>query len=257
MAQHDYQISNGSGLAVRGDVNNALAAIVTQNSGDTAPSPTYPFMWWADSSAGHLKQRNAANTAWIDHGLLSKALLREGDVSGKRIGEPFIVFDHLSGADIPDNSAGSEKYVKLTKGLTGAGQYNEGLLASETETGSGPLLVATAVIVLGPMSGETIHLLNTEGRYIKPGTSSGLVANDQMQKITGNLSATGRMVTDGGTTSSGAITSSASGSGSVAAGPGSIYYRYMSFDSAGSPGARTGDFTDVKNQQGSMYVRIV
>ncbi len=81
MAQHDYQISNGSGIAVRNDVNNALAAIVTQNAGPAAPSPSYPYMWWADTVTGKLRQRNAANTAWIDHGLMSEAILRSGVIA--------------------------------------------------------------------------------------------------------------------------------------------------------------------------------
>lgn len=81
MATHDYQIANGSGIGVRSDVNNALAAIVTQNSGPSAPSPTYPYMSWVDTTSGHLKQRNAANTAWIDHGLLSESILRTGVIA--------------------------------------------------------------------------------------------------------------------------------------------------------------------------------
>ncbi|OSQ41676.1 hypothetical protein [Thalassospira sp. MCCC 1A01428] len=85
------------------------------------------------------------------------------------------------------------------------------------------------------------------GRGFDPGRVFGTYQADQMQQITGNLSETGKMVTDGGTTSSGAITSTPNGSGSVAAGAGSIYYRFMSFDSANSPGARTGTETRSKN----------
>jgi len=65
MAQHDYVIANGTGAAVRSDLNNALAAIVSQNSGATAPSPTYAYQWWADTTTGLLKLRNAANSGWI------------------------------------------------------------------------------------------------------------------------------------------------------------------------------------------------
>ena len=65
MAQHDYVIANGTGAAVRSDLNNALAAIVSQNSGATAPSPTYAYQFWADTTTGLLKLRNAANSAWI------------------------------------------------------------------------------------------------------------------------------------------------------------------------------------------------
>ena len=65
MAQHDYVIANGTGAAVRSDLNNALAAIVSNNSGSTAPATTYAYQWWADTTAGQLKLRNAANDNWI------------------------------------------------------------------------------------------------------------------------------------------------------------------------------------------------
>jgi hypothetical protein len=67
MATHDYIISNASGAAVRADLNNALAAIATNNSSATAPTTTYAYQWWADtgSSPTVMKLRNAANSAWI------------------------------------------------------------------------------------------------------------------------------------------------------------------------------------------------
>lgn len=66
MAQHDYLIANQSGAAFRADLNNALAAIVSQNSGAVEPSTTYAYMPWADITAGVLKIRNAANSAWVE-----------------------------------------------------------------------------------------------------------------------------------------------------------------------------------------------
>ena len=65
MAQHDYVIANGTGAAVRSDLNDALAAIVSQNSGTTEPATTYAYQWWVDTTAGLLKLRNGANNAWI------------------------------------------------------------------------------------------------------------------------------------------------------------------------------------------------
>ena len=65
MAQHDYVIANGTGAAVRSDLNNALAAIVSQNSGATEPATMYAYQFWADTTTGLLKLRNAANNAWI------------------------------------------------------------------------------------------------------------------------------------------------------------------------------------------------
>ena len=66
MSQHDYNIANGGGAAVRADINNALLAILSQNSGATAPTTTKPFMFWYDTTVGVLKMRNAADTAWVD-----------------------------------------------------------------------------------------------------------------------------------------------------------------------------------------------
>lgn len=65
MATHDYVIANGTGSAVRSDLNNALAAIVSQNSSSTEPSTTYAYQLWADTNTNTLKIRNSANNAWI------------------------------------------------------------------------------------------------------------------------------------------------------------------------------------------------
>ena len=75
MAQHDYIIANQSGAAFRADLNNGLAAIVSQNSGAAQPSTTYAYQWWADTTTGLLKIRNAANGAWITVGTLADANL--------------------------------------------------------------------------------------------------------------------------------------------------------------------------------------
>jgi hypothetical protein len=64
-ATHDYVIDNATGANFRTDINNALSAIVSQNSNSTAPTTTYAYMVWADTTAGVLKIRNAANNAWV------------------------------------------------------------------------------------------------------------------------------------------------------------------------------------------------
>lgn len=65
MSQHDYVIANAAGAVFRADINSALAAIVSQNSGTTEPSTTYAYMHWADTTTGLLKIRNASNTGWV------------------------------------------------------------------------------------------------------------------------------------------------------------------------------------------------
>ena len=68
MATHDYNIANGTGSAVRSDLNNALAAIVSNNSSSTEPASTFAFQWWADTNTTLLKIRNSANSAWVTVG---------------------------------------------------------------------------------------------------------------------------------------------------------------------------------------------
>tara|TARA_B110000879_G_scaffold185351_1_gene245636 strand:+ start:242 stop:1219 length:978 start_codon:yes stop_codon:yes gene_type:complete len=75
MAQHDYDIANGTGAAVRTDINNVLDAVVSQNSGGSEPSTTFSYQNWADTSAGLLKIRNGANNAWVTVGTLDAANL--------------------------------------------------------------------------------------------------------------------------------------------------------------------------------------
>lgn len=65
MSTHDMNIANAAFPAVRADLNLALAAIVENSSSSTEPSTTFAYQFWADTTTGILKQRNAANTAWI------------------------------------------------------------------------------------------------------------------------------------------------------------------------------------------------
>jgi len=71
MAQHDYVLDDNPGAAFRADINSVLQAIASLNSGATAPTTTYPNMWWYDTSTSTLKRRNNANDDWITVGLES------------------------------------------------------------------------------------------------------------------------------------------------------------------------------------------
>ena len=66
MAQADGVVANGSGSAVRADINAQLAAAFTNHSGTTQPATTYAYQNWVDESSGVLKIRNKQNGSWID-----------------------------------------------------------------------------------------------------------------------------------------------------------------------------------------------
>ena len=71
MAQEDYVITDQTGVSFLSDLNDTLAAIVSNNSGATEPATMYAYMFWADTTGGVLKQRNAANNAWVTIGALA------------------------------------------------------------------------------------------------------------------------------------------------------------------------------------------
>ena len=82
MATHDYVIANQSGAAFRTDLNNALAAIVSNNSNSSEPATKYAYQWWADTSAAVMKLRNSANDGWIELFQLDGTLtLEDGSAS--------------------------------------------------------------------------------------------------------------------------------------------------------------------------------
>ena len=114
MAQHDYVIANGTGAAVRSDINGALAAIVSNNSGATAPSTTYAYMPWADTTTGLYKIRNAANNGWITlyqlDGEWSTIALENGSAAA-----PSIYFKD-SGTDTGIYSPGTDQVAISTGG---------------------------------------------------------------------------------------------------------------------------------------------
>jgi hypothetical protein len=192
----------------------------------------------------------------------------ESDTDAKWLGTPIggtlTLPTHLAGVDVPPTNSSKFRYILLTAGLDGVGQYNETILTGETVTGSAPLVVATAVINLAasPIDGLTVNLLNSEGRYIKPGTTSGAVANDKMQRITGDTSTQsdqGVIRTDAaqpsGSDLKGAF-SIGSNTYPFRVGTGTGTSRGLDFDSANSPNARTGTSTDVKNIEYTYYMRV-
>jgi hypothetical protein len=119
MAQHDYIIANQSGAGFRSDLNNGLAAIVSQNSGAAEPSTTYAYQWWADTTTGLLKIRNAANNGFITVGTLASANLGLLSLAGGT----------LTGALLADDSG-----TVTAPALAFDGDTNTGIWRSAADT---------------------------------------------------------------------------------------------------------------------------
>ena len=66
MSQNDFNLANQGFPSMRSDMNSALQALASNSSGATAPSTTYAYQYWYDTTTNILKMRNAANSAWIN-----------------------------------------------------------------------------------------------------------------------------------------------------------------------------------------------
>ena len=73
MSTHDFDIANQSASTARADINNALQALASTNSGSTAPSTTYANQLWYDTGNNILKIRNEANSAWLNVGYIDQS----------------------------------------------------------------------------------------------------------------------------------------------------------------------------------------
>ncbi|MGR9169595.1 hypothetical protein [Rhizobium sp. KDH_Rht_773_N] len=99
------------------------------------------------------------------------------------IGELYFADTSIVGVDIPPSTTIDTVWIELTSGLTGSGGFNENKLSSESVSGSGPTLLASAVIDFAgsPINGKTVRLLNSEARMLRPSTSPGTLQSDQFQ----------------------------------------------------------------------------
>ena len=108
-------IPNGSGSAVRADLNDAFLALFSQNSSATAPPETVAYMPWADTSTGLYKIRNGANSGWITlyqlDGEWTSIALENGTAAA-----PSLYFKD-SGTDTGVYSPGTDQVAIATAGV--------------------------------------------------------------------------------------------------------------------------------------------
>ena len=194
MAVHDYILSNQSGSSFRADLNNALAAIVSQNSSATEPATKYAYQYWVATSStpAVVKQRNAANDAWVTLAEVDGQILAADGTNAK----PGISF----AADVDTGfrrTTSNEVSIVTggTIGLTVDGSQNVGLgTANPTQQLHiyGPALSDTfAGSVISAQSTERVRL-----GYRNSGPDTGLTCS-QVIASTNNLHLASRETTNG------------------------------------------------------------
>lgn len=101
--------------ASRTFLNDTHDALLAKNNGPTEPGYKREYCWWADTTSGLLKLRNAANTAWINCGTLADVNL--GLVSLSLAGQAFTVDVGMGGKKITN--------LGLPSGATDAARKQE------------------------------------------------------------------------------------------------------------------------------------
>tara|TARA_R110000772_G_scaffold109046_1_gene212225 strand:- start:112 stop:606 length:495 start_codon:yes stop_codon:yes gene_type:complete len=115
MATHDYVIANQGFPSFRADLNSALQAVVSNNSGSSAPSTTYAYQLWYDTSSNIWKMRNADNDAFISLATFNQTNDTVNFLDNS-ITTPLIVTGSASaGAEIrlPEDTDNGSNYVAL------------------------------------------------------------------------------------------------------------------------------------------------
>ena len=137
----DYVLANQSGANFRTELNSVLAAVVSQNSGSTAPTTTYAYQFWIDTGASPalLKLRNGANSAWIT----------VGDVTAANLG-------------LLTSTSAASTYLALAGG-TVTGNLEIGTAGSLTFEGSTADANETTLAVTDPTADRTVTLPDATG----------------------------------------------------------------------------------------------
>ena len=211
MATHDYVIDNGTGAAVRTDLNNVLSAIVSNNSSSSEPSTKYAYQWWADTTTGILKIRNSSNNGWVELLQLDGTLtLEDGSAStpGLAFRDDLNTGIFSSGADNFDIATGGSVRANVSStGLAVTGNVSattfvgnidavdgdfDGTLEADAITVAGVALntVIAGVTVANATNASTLDTIDSTSFLRSDATDSatGLLSLDKIQ-CTGRVSA--------------------------------------------------------------------
>ncbi len=160
-------LANQSGAGFRADLNLALAALISNSSGTTEPTTTFAFQFWADTTNGLLKIRNAANNAWITIGTLAAAnlgllSLAGGVLTGFLSSSNTDYWKVPVGTTVQRPGTPAVGMIRYNSTLLGFEGYSNGVWAPIG--GGGYVVNANATVA----SNGTISLSTTDTRQLQP-----------------------------------------------------------------------------------------
>jgi hypothetical protein len=165
MAQSDQVVQDATFPSVRADINDNLAALFSQSSGNSAPTVTVAFQPWVDTSSSPpvWKVRNGSNTAWITVGVLDPAGFNAGGVTAIANGGTGAITAALALAALLPSQGGNAGKALVTSGSAATW----GTVASGAS-----IQVFTASGTYTPTAGKTTFLAFATG-----GGGGGLTAS--------------------------------------------------------------------------------
>lgn len=215
MSQSTMVILNDTGQNVRNAINAAFLAAATNSSGATAPTTTYAFQLWVDTTNNLLKIRDAANATWITLGIpsavnLGNLPLTGGTLTGALsavaglLATPGITFgtDTDTGFYEPASktvgvvSAGVE-YIRVSSAGTAFAKNFNGGLANDAATGSNQTLTTPTTPLVRLTSGTLASIdgipAGQAGQFLVLMNATGvsLNINDETGATTANRIRTG------------------------------------------------------------------
>ncbi|MFP2239964.1 pyocin knob domain-containing protein [Pseudescherichia vulneris] len=168
-SQHSMVIEDDTGLNVRLDINDAFQAQASNQIGSTEPPVMYAGQLWADTGTMKLRQRNSANTAWVEMAILDKtAVLTVNGVNADANGNIAVSFtvDDVQGA-VPETR-----------------KVNGHALSTDINVTSSDIFNGQAVSLGG---GDNINSKTTAGLYYNAANSNATSANNYPSTNAGAL----------------------------------------------------------------------
>ena len=150
----NYIVDNSTGANVRADINEIYDAILTMNSGGSAPSYAKSYTFWADTTAGIMKMRNGANNAFINLFTLAGGI----DVDAASNFNEDVTFQCASGTIVFDKSANDLTFSDSVRARFGDSNdltiFHDGSNSHIEDSGTGGLLIKGDSVNIGASSGE-------------------------------------------------------------------------------------------------------
>lgn len=199
MAQHDYVIDNATAAAVRADLNDALEAIRSNNSGTTEPATMFGNQWWFDEATLTLKFRNTANSSWIIIGKVDQSQEEwKPHIGGVRVTD-FLDEDDM--ASNKDQAVASQQSIKAyvdasTSQQLGVGQTWQAVTrtsgTSYQNTTGRPIVISFRATTSGPIllevSQDNVSWLTIQESDASSGTLDtiqGIIPNNHYYRPSG------------------------------------------------------------------------